>query len=177
MYATNTMCTLGSQSFFNMLPIPRPIDGADKTQEFLAPIDLVPDFFPGPNFYREQSLGAMFIGQFASPLLHSHIGRPGCGENEGSERGLEFLRGFDLRLQFHSRNLSPQQPILLLALHTHPLPVLPAVNVHSGLRLPAAAIPIRPRVAPDLLPQVETQRLEVIRLVGRRETFRVGAHI
>src|ERR1035438_10313300 len=118
----------------------------------------------------------MLIGQFAGALLHFSIRGAASGQDESGELGLECQRLGYLALQFLDRHFAPELPIFLLALHAHPAPVLLAVNVHTGLRLPSAAILLCSRVTPDLFPEIKAQRLEGSRFVRRRQGLCACAH-
>ena len=153
-----------------------PVDGRDPLEQALPSVKLMPDVFPRPDCDLEQPSLLMLLRQLVGPLLHGGVSQSGGGEDEPGEFRLEAPRRFDFRLQLAGSDLGPQAPVLLLALHTHNRAVLVAEDVHPILTLAAPAILLRIRVLPDVLPQVEAERLKGGRVVRRFPSFNVGTH-
>src|SRR6185295_18771055 len=161
----------------------RPVNRPDPRQELRPAVDLVPDILPGPDRDREPS--SVLFREPPRRLLDLGVPRSGGGEEELAQGRLERRRRLaldlltedfpDLLVELRRRELRAQQPVLLLALDPDPaIPPL-AEDVHACLRLTRASVLLRAALRPpDLLPEIEAERLESRRLVRRGPGFGVG---
>jgi hypothetical protein len=119
---------------------------------------------------------ALLLGELIGLLLQRGIARCGGGEDEPGELRVETAGGLDFALQFGFGHYRPEASVLLLALDRHELALLVSEEVHAVLFLAAATVPLRAGVPPDVVPQIEAERLEGLVVVRGFPTFDVGTH-
>src|SRR6185295_16834429 len=150
---------------------PRPVERPNSIEQLRPAVDLVPDILPGPDLDGESALRDL-----SRSLLDPLVPRARRGNEETAQRGKEPARFADLLFELRHGELRAQQSTFLLALDAHPTAAVPPEDVDSGLLLTGAAVLLRARISPDLLPEIQAERFEGDRIARRGPGFDVGGH-
>src|SRR4051812_3376366 len=106
----------------------------------------------------------MLLGNLSGNFLNPHVVAGRRGDRKFRQRRLERLRLIDLFAKFpfsQNRSVTSAASFALDAFPSSDT-VLPAKDVHPGLRLTTAAIQLRVWVVPDPLPQRPAFPLEFL---------------